>query len=77
MEMIPRVIQTVAGPNYTVYAYFHDGTVRLFDTNPMLEKGGVFLPLRDNAVTDKKAERLWGNAKLPHNPSHNLQTNFS
>ena len=47
MDTIPKVIQAVAGPDYTVYAYFHDGTVRLFDASPLLEKGGVFLPLRD------------------------------
>ena len=47
MDMIPKVIQAVAGPDYTVYAYFHDGTVRLFDASPLLEKGGVFLPLQD------------------------------
>ena len=45
--MIPKVIQAIAGPDYTVYAYFLDGTVRLFDASPLLEKGGVFLPLRD------------------------------
>ena len=45
--MIPKVIQAVAGPDYTVYAYFQDGTVRFFDASPLLEKGGVFLPLRD------------------------------
>ena len=45
--MIPKVIQAVAGPDYTVYAYFQDGTVRIFDASPLLEKGGVFLPLRD------------------------------
>ena len=47
MDMIPKVIQAVAGPDSTVYAYFHDGTVRFFDASPLLEKGGVFLPLRD------------------------------
>ena len=47
MDMIPKVIQAVAGPDFTVFAYFHDGTVRLFDASPLLEKGGVFLPLCD------------------------------
>ena len=47
MDTIPKVIQAVAGPDYTVYAYFHDGTVRLFDARSLLEKGGVFFPLRD------------------------------
>ena len=45
--MIPKVIQAVAGPDFTVFTHFHDGTVRLFDASPLLEKGGVFLPLRD------------------------------
>lgn len=47
MDMIPKVTQAVAGESYTVYTYFHDGTVRLFDARPLLEQGGVFLPLRD------------------------------
>ena len=47
MDIIPKVIHAVAGPDYTVYVYFNDGTVRLFDASPLLEKGGVFLPLRD------------------------------
>ena len=47
MDIIPKVIQAVAGADYTVYAYFHDGTVRLFDASPLVKKGGVFLPLRD------------------------------
>lgn len=47
MDIIPKVIQAVVGADYTVYAYFHDGTVRLFDASPLVKKGGVFLPLRD------------------------------
>ena len=30
-ELIPKVLQTVAGDNYTVYAYLNDGTVRFVD----------------------------------------------
>lgn len=47
MDIIPNVTQTVAGEDYTVYAYFHDGMVRRFDAKPLIEQGGVFLPLRD------------------------------
>lgn len=47
MDVIPKVTQAVAGEDYTVYAYFHDGTVRRFDAKPLIEQGGVFLPLRD------------------------------
>ena len=47
MEMIPKVVQAVAGANFTIYAYFHDGTVRLLDAAPLVQKGGVFSPLQD------------------------------
>lgn len=47
MELIPKVIQAVAGDGFSVYVYFNDGTVRLLDAAPLLEKGGVFAPLCD------------------------------
>ncbi len=47
MEMIPKVVQALAGQDFSVYAYFHDGTVRLLDASPLVRKGGVFAPLRD------------------------------
>lgn len=49
MELIPKVTQAVAGEGYTVYVYFHDGTVRLYDASALVRQGGVFLPLRDSA----------------------------
>ena len=45
--MFPKVLQTVAGGNYTVYAYLNYGTVRLVDIKPMIDQGGVFEQLRD------------------------------
>ena len=47
MDLIPKVVQAVAGDNFTVYAYFSDGAVRLLDVKPLIEKGGVFAPLAD------------------------------
>lgn len=47
MNMISKVTQAVAGEDYIVYVYFHDGTVRRFDTKPLIEQGSVFLLLRD------------------------------
>ncbi len=46
-ELFPAVVQALAGENFTVYAYMRDGTVRLFDVKPLIDKGGVFEPLRD------------------------------
>ena len=47
MEMIPKVLQAIAGEDFTVYVYFHDGSIRLFDTKPLIQKGGVFAPLQN------------------------------
>lgn len=47
MEMIPKVVQAVAGEGYSVYAYFSDGAVRMFDASDLVNKGGVFEPLQD------------------------------
>ena len=47
MEYIPKVLQTVAGEDFTIYLYFSDGSVRLYDAKPLLQQGGVFEPMRD------------------------------
>lgn len=47
MNFFPKVVQAISGANFTVYAYFNDGTVRLVDAKPLIEKGGVFAPLSD------------------------------
>lgn len=47
MEYMPKVLQAVAGENFTIYLYFSDGSVRLYDAKPVLERGGVFEPMRD------------------------------
>ncbi len=48
--MIPQVVQALAGKDFTVYVYFLDGTIRLLDTKPLLRQGGVFEPIRNEAV---------------------------
>ena len=47
MEYIPKVLQAVAGEDFTIYLYFSDGSVRLYDAKPLLQLGGVFAPMRD------------------------------
>lgn len=47
MEMFPKVLQVVAGADRTVYAYMHDGTIRLVDMKPMIAQGGIFEKLTD------------------------------
>lgn len=39
MEYIPKVLQAVAGEDFTIYLYFSDGSVRLYDAKPLLQLG--------------------------------------
>ena len=45
----PVVVQTIPGSDYTLYAYFSDGAITLYDIKPLIEKGGVFGILRDKS----------------------------
>lgn len=47
MEYYPEVVQVVASDDFSVYAYFSDGTVRQFDVKPLIDRGGVFAQLCD------------------------------
>jgi len=38
-NMIHRVVQVVAQPDFTVQVYFDDGAVRLYDAKPLLNHG--------------------------------------
>ena len=48
--MIPQVVQVLAGEDFSVYVYFLDGAIRLLDAKPLLKQGGVFSPLRNEAM---------------------------
>ncbi len=50
----PEVIQVVAGEDRTVYAYFTDGTIHLYDMKPLIRKGGIFTNLNDRAFFKNK-----------------------
>ena len=39
MEYIPKVLQAVAGEDFTIYLYFSDGSVRLYDAKPRCSWG--------------------------------------
>lgn len=50
----PSVVQVVPTDNHEVYAYFNDGSIRLFDLKPLLKSGTVFEPLQDLAAFKEK-----------------------
>jgi hypothetical protein len=43
----PQVLQVLPTDDYKVYAYFNDGSVRLFDALPLIKPNTVFEPLSD------------------------------
>jgi hypothetical protein len=50
----PKVVQVLPTGNFEVYAYFNDGSVRLYDVKPLLKSGTVFEPLMDIRVFKDK-----------------------
>lgn len=48
-EYYPSVVQAVPGPDRTVYAYFSDGSIKQYDVKPLIQAGGVFEALKDDA----------------------------
>ena len=47
MDLLASVVQAVPGDDFTVYAYFNDGSVRKADIKPLIAQGGVFAALSD------------------------------
>jgi len=61
-RFFPEVLQVVPGEHYSLYAYFNDGTVRLYDAAALVARGGVFHPLADKAVFDAALTVMNGTA---------------
>lgn len=47
MEYLPQIVQVVPGEGHDIFLYFTDGSVRLYDAAPLLERSGVFEQLQD------------------------------
>ena len=43
----PEVLQVVPTDDFRLYAYFNDGSVRMFDVRPIINPGTVFESLMD------------------------------
>jgi hypothetical protein len=50
----PQVLQAVPTDDFSVYVYFSDGSVRLFDVKPLIHAGSVFEPLANIEVFKSK-----------------------
>ena len=47
MEYLPQIIQVLPGRGHEIFLYFTDGSVRLYDAEPLLDRTGVFDHLKD------------------------------
>ena len=45
-NVFPKVLQAIPIDDFKVHAYMNDGTIRCVDMRPLIDKGGVFEPLR-------------------------------
>ncbi len=54
LDIIPTVVRAIAGDNFTVYAYFNNGAIRLIDVKPLIEEGGVFSAIADPTAFREK-----------------------
>lgn len=45
--MESEIVQVIPTENYTVYIYFDDGYVRLYNANELIKRGGIFNKLKD------------------------------
>ena len=61
-KFYPEVYQAVAGDDYVIYVYMNDGAMRKYDVKPLLQKGGVFEPLRDKTLFRKTLTVIGGTA---------------
>jgi hypothetical protein len=53
MDFIPHVIDGRHIKGYTIEVKFNDGTIRLVDFKPYVDRGGIFSELRDEEYFKK------------------------
>ena len=46
----PELVQVIPTKDYTVYLYYDDGNVRVYDAKDLIQKGGIFAQLEDIEV---------------------------
>ena len=62
MQYYPEVVQVLALDNKHLAVYFSDGHIKGFDVNPLIEKGGVFQPLKDDKIFRNRLTVMNGTA---------------
>ena len=58
----PEVVQAIVGGDSTIYVYFSDGKIVLYDVRHLIDKGGVFEVLKDKKFFTERLTVLNGTA---------------
>jgi len=43
----PKIFQVEPQNDFSVYVYFDDGKIKQYDMKSIIDKGGIFMPLKD------------------------------
>ena len=43
----PKIFQVIPTKNYTVYVFFEDGKIKLYDAKKLIQTGGIYDVLKD------------------------------
>ena len=62
MTYYPVVVQAVPANNRSIYVYFSDGHIRLFDMTPLITEGGIFAQLSDESFFRERLTVMNGTA---------------
>ena len=73
MEYYPFVLQAVPGESRNVYAYFSDGSVRLYDVSDKILPNTVFEELRDEQFFREKLTVIGGAVAWDVNGDRNAE----
>ena len=62
MTYYPVVVQVIPAANRSIYVYFSNGHIRLFDMDPLIATGGIFSRLSDEAFFRERLTVMNGTA---------------
>lgn len=74
LSYMPEVKKVLPAENFEVYAYFTDGSIKLFDCKPILDnaaEGSVFYPLKDEKYFYETLDCLNGTVAWDVAGNHN------
>lgn len=61
-KYFPEVVQAIVGGEHTIYVYFSDGKIVLYDVGHLINRGGVFEALKDEKFFTERLTVLNGTA---------------